>query len=298
MNTRLITGFILLLPVLTAAVAGPLLAPYDTSYSESVRYEDTENGRVLIAPPSPPSEEHKLGTNQGGRDMLSLILYGARWTVGTTLILAVIKVLLGSIFGLAGVFKRKDSRIMILKANPLNALPQIVFIYFVLARISPNFPFNEMILIIIFGIIVVLFGTPASAASIEAAGKELTAKEFYLAAKASGAGRLYLTAHHILPFLKERILTLLISEMISVLNILGQMGIFGIFLGATVMTFDPPTYNSRLHEWAGLVGQARFYIFNNQWILFSPLFAYIIFLLSLYFIHEGLKLMFRQTYRL
>ena len=296
MNCRLIAGIILFIPVLCAALFGPSLAPYAKDYAEQVRYEDTPDGRELVVPPSPPSEDYLLGTNKAGKDMLSLLLYGARWTVGVTLILAVLKVLIGGIIGIAGIFRKHPRKAI--GASPLNALPPILFLYFVLAKITMNFPFNELILVSIFGIIVLIFGTPASAAAIETAGRDITKKEFYVAAEASGAGRIYLITHHILPFIKERLLTMFISEMMAVLNTIGQMGIFGVFLGATVVNYDPLSYNSRLHEWAGLVGQARFYIYNEQWILISPLTAYVIFLLSLYLILEGLKMKFRKTYRL
>ena len=297
MNKRLTTGIIMLLPILAAAFFGPVIAPYPKNHSEAVRYEITMDGKELVAPPTPPSADYLLGTNKGGKDMLSLLLYGARWTVGTTLVLAALKVFLGGIIGLAGAF-RKQRRTINLHSGPLNALPQIVFLYFVLAKISINFPFNEMILVSIFGIIILIFGTPASAAAIEAASVELSNKEYFTAARASGAGNPYLIYHHILPFLKERLLILFVSEIISVLNTIGQMGIFGVFLGASVMTFSPLSFHSRLHEWAGLVGQARFYIYNDQWILFAPLGAYVFFLLSLYFILEGMKISFQKTYRL
>ena len=285
-----------MLPVLAAVFFGPVLAPYARDYSEAVRYEETENGRELVVPPSPPSAEYRLGTNKAGRDILSLILYGARWTVGTTFILAALKVIIGGFFGLYSVFRGRHRQAGI-KAIPLNALPQIVFLYFVLATISINFPFNKMIIIVLFGIIVLIFGTPANAAAIEAACREQTEKEYYLAAKASGAGKAYLLFHHIFPFIKERLLSLFLGEMIAVLNTIGQMGIFGVFLGATVKTFSPPLLHSRLFEWAGLVGQARFHIYSEQWILLGPLAAYVIFLLSLYLIMEGIKQNYRKTFR-
>jgi len=297
MNFRLAAGIILMLPIIAAALLGPALAPYPKNYSESVRYELTPNGRELIAPPSPPSDDYLFGTNKSGKDIFSLILYGARWTLGVTTILAGLKVLLGGAIGLARVFQKRR-RFNSLHAAPLNAIPQIVFLYFVLAKISINFPFNEMILVSIFSLIVLIFGTPASISAVESAGRELAEREFFTAAKASGAGNFHLARHHILPFMKERLLTLFISEVISTLNTIGQMGIFGIFLGATVMTFSPLIYNSRLHEWAGLVGQARFYIYNDQWILLGPLAAYVLMLLSLYLILEGLKIKFQKNYRI
>ena len=298
MSKRLIIGLIMLAPVLVAAFFGPMLAPYDKYYSEPVRYEETEHGKELIAPPSPPSPDYLIGTDKGGKDIFSLLLYGARWTVGTTLILAAVKVLAGFAFGINAVFRSRHKRLGKIVSAPLNSLPQIVFLYFILARISLNFPFNEFILIAVFGLVAVVFGTPASSAAIEAAGREIAGREFFTAAKAAGAGRFYLVFHHMLPFMKERLLTLFVSEMIAVLNLLGQMGIFGVFLGLTIKTFDPPTLNSGLHEWAGLVGQARFYIYSEQWILLGPLCAYVLFLVSLYFILEGIKTGFRKAYRI
>ncbi len=296
MNARLITGLMLLIPVLAAVFFGPALAPYEKYYTESVRYEDTEQGPVLVVPPSAPSSEYLLGTTTAGKDILSLILYGARWTVGTTFVLALLRVLLGAISGVSAAFGklRKDKTI---KSIPLNALPQIVFLYFVLSIISINFPFNKMILISIFSVMVLIFGTPANSAAIEAVCREQKKREYYIAAEASGAGKWHLIINHIFPFMKERLLTLLISEIIAVLNTIGQMGIFGVFLGATVKTFSPAMLNSRLFDWAGLVGQARFYIYSEQWILFGPLAAYILYLVALYLILEGIKQSFRQSYR-
>jgi len=282
------------IPLLAMALFGPDLAPYARHYTEPVHYEEGPEGTVLKAPPSPPSTQHWLGTDRGGRDLFSSLLYGARWTLGFTLIIAALKVLLGGFIGLFRVFHRQHKS----RINPLSALPLVVFLYFLLARISLNFPFDEMILVSIFGVVVLIFGVPANAAVIEAAGRELKSREFFEAAHVSGAGKFHLIIHHMLPFLKDRLLTLFISEIISVLNIIGQMGIFGVFLGATVKTFDPPILNSRLHEWAGLVGQARFYIYNYQWILLGPLAVYLFYLLSLYFLLEGIKEYFRKTYRL
>ena len=297
MNGRILTGIILIIPVLAAAIFGGLIAPYDMDFSEPIVFEKDGEETEIIVPPFPPSKEHPMGTDGRGKDILSLLIFGARWTVATTILIALVKTLLAGLIGLISAF-RQPIHFRGLKSTPLNALPQIVFLYFILSEISINFPFNVLILISVFGLLVIAFGTPAGAAAVEATTRELMKKEYYSAAKASGAGKLYLTVHHIMPFLKERLLTLFISDMISVLNTIGQMGVFGIFLGATVMTFSPISTYSRLNEWAGLVGLARYYIYSEQWILLAPLSCYMIFLISLYMLLEGFRIKFRKDYRL
>lgn len=295
MNPRLTIGIVLLLPVLVAALFGPALAP--TLKALPNRYTMRTSPRdAFLSPPTPPSELFLLGTNIKGQDMLTLILYGARWTVGTTAVLAALKVLVGSILGITGAFG-KHRPFKGVRTGPLNALPLLVFLYFLLARISMNFPFNPMILVALFGLIILIFGTPASASALETMSRDLMKKEYYVAAEAAGAGPIYLIRHHILPFMKERLVTLFISEMIATLNIIGQLGIFGVFLAGTVVTFSPRTQHSRVHDWAGLIGQARFNIFNDHWILLGPLGGYILLLIALYLISEGLQIQFRKAYR-
>ena len=295
-NLPLVLGVILLMPILTAALVGPLLSPYQADYTESVRYEDTPEGRVIVAPPSPPSPVYLLGTNKKGHDILTLLLHGARWTVFSTTILAFLKLLSGTVWGIRRAF-RPPNPLATVSAGPMNALPLVVFLYFILAPISNNFPFSPMILVILFGVVITIFGTPAIAISLEAAAREQMEQEFFMAAQAAGASAPYLIRHHLMPFLKERLVILFVTETTLTLNTIGQMGIFSVFLGGTIETFDPRTFNSRLHEWAGLVGQSRFNIFSNQWILLPPLTAYIITVLGLFLLSEGLQRHYRRTYR-
>jgi len=295
-NFPLTLGLILLLPILVAAVAGPFLAPYPADHTESVRYEETSEGRVIVAPPSPPSPDYLLGTNKKGHDMLTLLLYGARWTVFTIPVLTFFKLLLGAAWGIRRAF-RPSNPLATLSAGPMNALPLVVFLYFILAPVSNNFPFSPMILVFLFGAVITIFGTPAIALSLEAATREQMGQEYFMAAQAAGASGPYLIRHHLIPFLKERLVILFVTETTLTLNTLGQMGIFSVFLGGTIETFDPRTFNSRVHEWAGLVGQSRFNIFSDQWILLGPLTAYIVTVLGLFLLSEGLQQRYSRTYR-
>ena len=68
-----ITGLLLVLVVLFLAVCGPLLAPSDATQQD------------LLHRRQPPTAEHLLGFDEFGRDILSRVLVGARYTLGVAL---------------------------------------------------------------------------------------------------------------------------------------------------------------------------------------------------------------------
>lgn len=78
----LVTIFVLI------AVGGPFLAPYDPTAI------DIPN-RL-----SPPSGEWFLGTDALGRDILSRLLHGARWSLGLAFLISLIGLLVGTLIGL------------------------------------------------------------------------------------------------------------------------------------------------------------------------------------------------------
>ncbi|AGT11172.1 ABC transporter permease [Paracoccus aminophilus] len=80
-----IAGLLGLAIVLVAAflfLFGPMLAPYGQE-------------EVVGAPFDPPSAAHLFGLDQNGRDMLSRILYGARMSIGISLLAEVISFSIG-----------------------------------------------------------------------------------------------------------------------------------------------------------------------------------------------------------
>ncbi|WP_300055297.1 ABC transporter permease [uncultured Roseobacter sp.] len=74
--------------LLALAVLGPLIAPHDPMAI------DIPN---RLGPPNP---EHWLGTDAMGRDILSRLLHGARWTIGLAFLISVIGFLIGTALGL------------------------------------------------------------------------------------------------------------------------------------------------------------------------------------------------------
>ena len=75
--------------ILLLALFGPMLAPYDPS---------AINIPKRLAP---PSGDFLLGTDALGRDILSRLLHGARWSLGLAFLISVISLIIGTLVGLA-----------------------------------------------------------------------------------------------------------------------------------------------------------------------------------------------------
>ena len=87
-------GLVLLVAFVSAALAAPVLTPYDPAAQDPTR-------RLLL-----PSLQHPLGTDNLGRDLLSRLLFGSRWSLGTaalaTLLIMTIGVAVGAVAGYYG----------------------------------------------------------------------------------------------------------------------------------------------------------------------------------------------------
>jgi peptide/nickel transport system permease protein len=98
--------------------------------------------------------------------------------------------------------------------------------------------------------------------------------------------------------MKEKLLLLFSRETVEVLTLVGQLGIFNIFIGGTYFTPSPALFHSISNEWAGLVGQYRMKLQpGSWWILLFPLTGFVLLLLSFYLISRGLEKSVRERYR-
>lgn len=80
--------FLLVSILILLAVFGPMFAPYDPT-------QINIPNRL-----SPPSADCLLGTDALGRDILSRLLHGARWSLGLAFLISVIGLCIGTIAGL------------------------------------------------------------------------------------------------------------------------------------------------------------------------------------------------------
>lgn len=97
------------------AVFGPMLAPHDPT---------TINIPNRL---SPPGGDWLLGTDALGRDILSRLLHGARWSLGLAFLISIIGLFIGSMIGLAAAMGGKSADWIVMRTtDTFLAFPDLV----------------------------------------------------------------------------------------------------------------------------------------------------------------------------
>jgi peptide/nickel transport system permease protein len=178
-----LTGWISLLVILAwAAIA--ILAPYVTPYGISDIVDTDYFG--------PMSPQYPLGTDYLGRDMLSRILFGARYTVGISLAATLIACSIGVTLGMAaavtgGWFDTVLSRFI----DALSSIPSKLLALVAVAGVGSSIP----VLMLILGVIY----TPGSYRFARALAVNVNTTDFVTVARIRGEKLSYLIRAEILP---------------------------------------------------------------------------------------------------
>lgn len=178
-----LTGWISLIVILAwAAIA--ILAPYVTPHGISDIVDTDYFG--------PMSLQFPLGTDYLGRDMLSRILFGARYTVGISLAATLIACTIGVTLGMAaavtgGWFDTVLSRFI----DALSSIPSKLFALVAVAGVGSSIP----VLMLILGIIY----TPGSYRFARALAVNVNTTDFVTVARIRGEKLSYLIRAEILP---------------------------------------------------------------------------------------------------
>src|SRR5271157_4677506 len=118
---------VVILNVLVALFA-PLIAPYDQATPVGDAWTD-------------PSAQHWLGLDNLGRDILSRMIYGARMSIGLSLVITALSFLIGVIAGFAaavagGWIDQGLSRLVDL----LLSMPTLIFAFVILSVLGSALP--------------------------------------------------------------------------------------------------------------------------------------------------------------
>jgi peptide/nickel transport system permease protein len=183
---RLGLGLVLFWAVV--ALAGPFITPYPVG--EMVDYDYF----------GPVSTQFWLGSDYLGRDMLSRILMGARYTVAVA----------------GGWFDMLLSRFV----DAMNSIPSLLFGLVVVAAIGSSIPVLIMTLAFIY--------LPGAFRFSRALSVNVNTMDFVTVARARGEGRAYLISHEIFPNILGPVLADLGLRFVFIVLVLSGLSFLGI----------------------------------------------------------------------
>jgi peptide/nickel transport system permease protein len=173
-------GLALVVFWLLVALIGPAAAPHGVG--QIVAYEVFE----------PMSAQYPLGTDYLGRDMLSRVLHGARYTVGLALIAALLASTAGTALGIfAAVSGRWIDEVLSRLLDALICIPSKIFALVMVAAFGSSLP----LLLAAAG----LSYTPGAYRIARSLAVNLNMMEYVQIARARGEGRAWLACVEILP---------------------------------------------------------------------------------------------------
>lgn len=178
-NRLALVGLVLLGSALAAALLAPWLAPYAPGLQAGSVY-------------APPSASHWLGTDDGGGDVLSNLLYGARVSLLVGFFAAFISVAIGALVGLvAGFCGGRTENVLMRLTDVALVIPDLPLIIALVALTRPRL----LNIILVIGLV----GWAGTARLVRAQTLAVKQRKFVLRARAIGAGRARLIFRHILP---------------------------------------------------------------------------------------------------
>ncbi|WEK03831.1 MAG: ABC transporter permease subunit [Candidatus Devosia phytovorans] len=261
-------GAVIGLTVFAILIVFALLADFIAPHSPIFQYRD-----ALLKPPfwdANADPRFLLGTDPVGRDMLSRLIHGARYSLFIGFFVVVAAMIVGVILGvLAGYFRGWVDALIMRIMDIILAFPPILLALVLVTILGPGL-FNAMIAI-------ALVLQPHFARLVRAAVMAEKSREYVTAAKLSGAGHFRLMLVTILP---NCLGPLIVQATLSFSNAILEAAALG-FLG---MGAQPPT-----PEWGTMLASAREFITKAPWVVTFPGLAILITVLAINLVGDGLR---------
>jgi peptide/nickel transport system permease protein len=171
---------LVVLAIVIAAIAAPLIAPFDP-------YQQSIVGRLKPF----GWRGHPWGTDELGRDMMSRLIYGGRISLLMGLAPVLIATIVGGMLGVIGGFAGRVANTAIMRTmDVFYAFPSILLAVAISGAMGGGMINGIISLSLVF--------TPAMCRVAETATAQVKNLDYIEAARASGAGTLTIIRHHVL----------------------------------------------------------------------------------------------------
>ncbi len=264
-NPLSIIGVSTVLVIIFVAVFAPLVAPHPPSAGKYLNFPKAGQ---------PPSLANLCGTDTYGRDILSRVIYGFRFSLIMALVVLTLVVPVGVLLGLiAGYYRNTKIDTLIMRVTDIFvAIPPLVLALAICSMLTPGL-FNAMMA-------VSLMWWPWYTRMVYGVASSIKGEYFVQAAELTGAGRAHILFREILPNCLSPILTKMSLDVGWVILIGAALSFVG--LGAQAPTPDL----------GSMVADGAKYLPDKWWISIFPALAIMFVVLAFNLLGDGIRDMF------
>jgi peptide/nickel transport system permease protein len=244
--------------LVVAAVAAPLISPYDPI----VQHE----GKELLGPTS----QFWLGTDELGRDLLSRVIYGTRPSLVVALMVVIIGGGLGIVAGLAaGYLGGWVNAVLMRFFDAMFAFPPILLGFVIIAALGPGT--TQVAYAIALAVV------PSLARVTRSLVLKERHRDYVLSARCTGAGAARVMFLHVLPNAVSPMIVNL--ALLMGFSVLAEASLAFLGLGT-----QPPT-----PSWGAMLNESRAYLRNDPWMAICPGVVLALLLLGLNYLADALR---------
>ena len=257
-NKLAIVAAIILIAIILIAIFAPVIAPYKYDLMD---LSNKNQG---------PSWEHWFGTDDLGRDILSRVMYGGRYSLTISIIAVLCAIVIGMIIGaISGYFGGAVDNILMRILDIIQAIPDMILTIAISAALGSGFDKTVMALAI--------SRIPNFCRILRANVLKVRNQEYVEASEAIGCSKLRTISKYIVP------------NAWTPLIVAGTMQVASVILSLAALSYIGLGIQQPLPEWGAMLSGARGYIRDYPYQLIFPGCAIALCVLCLNLLGDGLR---------
>ncbi|WP_409304043.1 ABC transporter permease [Peribacillus sp. SCS-155] len=290
-NPVLLLGILMMLTLFFIAFFGRYLPMVDEDL-HTIDYIWTED-KIPLAPPYAPSANHPFGTDREGRDLLSLIVIGAKHTLLVVLLITAIRYIVAVPLGYLAHRRIKGVALLVQWLDGFLSYVPSIIIVMLLSSLPPILTTDLRPVYLVLVIAFVETGRAAQMFKFEL--DELSTKDFITGGNAIGASPFRLLKSYYLPYLYDKLIVNMVTDTARVMFMLGQLAFLEIFI-SQALTYVEPNWEllSDTAAWPNLLVNTFNDIRSATWIPFYPALAMTYAIIGFNALAQGLQNLFKS----
>ncbi|GGP10921.1 ABC transporter permease [Oceanobacillus neutriphilus] len=290
-----LSGFLFIFLLLAASFSHAIFFHGVIPVTNSLK--DSE-GLITSFGPFGPLEVPPLGTDEVGRHIFVILIQGAKYTIGISILVAGLRIIISGMIGF--LFENYFSKLNQYVSGLVNGfyfIPAALICYFLLVDVIftshgevDGYTILQKMIFQLF--VLTIVAIPTNSLLIGNQIHQIYTLEFIQSAKTLGGGRLHILKKHIIPYIFPQLLIQFTQETIKVLVLLIHLGFFHLLFGGTTeqeLDESQNAYISISSEWSGMIGNAFTHLTGWSWMFFSVTIFFTLVILAFNLMTKGME---------